>query len=138
MDTIPKLFWKRLEKMSLDEEWIFKIFFLTSPDLESPSDIGSFATISKSEKFEVPQWNISLNDSGIQVTLFWAEKCSSAIDSTQGINSNYCHRIIHPINGSKIVVKPYFLIENINVTLYRDRDESSESYSDNIVIYHLK
>jgi len=54
----------------------------------------SFATISKSEKFEVPQWNISLNDSGIQVTLFWAEKCSSAMDSTQGINSNYCHRII--------------------------------------------
>lgn len=36
MDTIPKLFWKRLEKMSLDEEWIFKIFFLTSRDHESP------------------------------------------------------------------------------------------------------
>lgn len=38
------------------------------------------------KKFEVPQWNISLNDSGIQVTLFWAEKCSPAMDSTQGID----------------------------------------------------
>ena len=28
----------------------------------------------KSLQFEVPQWNISVNDSGIQVTLFWAEK----------------------------------------------------------------
>ena len=27
MDTIPKLFWKRLEKMSLDEEWILKYSF---------------------------------------------------------------------------------------------------------------
>ena len=35
-------------------------------------------------KFEVPQWNISLNDSGIQVTLFWAEKCSPTINSNQG------------------------------------------------------
>ena len=114
------------------------LLHVTSSPLAISGHLGSFATISKSKKFEVPQWNISLNDSGIQVTLFWAEKCSSAIDSTQGINSNYCHRIIHPINGSKIVVKPYFLIENINVTLYRDRDESSESYSDSVVIYHLK
>ena len=28
-------------------------------------------------QFEVPQWNISVNDSGIQVTLFWAEKVAS-------------------------------------------------------------
>ena len=28
MDTIPKLFWKRLEKMSLDEERIFILFDL--------------------------------------------------------------------------------------------------------------
>lgn len=42
------------------------------------------------KKFEVPQWNISLNDSGIQVTLFWAEKCSPAMGSTQGIDSNDC------------------------------------------------
>jgi len=46
METIPKLFWKRLERMNLNE-------------------------------FEVPQWNISVNDSGIQVTLFWAEKVAS-------------------------------------------------------------
>ena len=28
MDTIPKLFWKRLEKMSLDEEWISRFIKL--------------------------------------------------------------------------------------------------------------
>jgi len=66
MDTIPKLFWKRLEKMSLDE-------------------------------FEIPQWNISLNDSGIQVTLFWAEKCSPVMDTTQDFDNKLVDKVAESI-----------------------------------------
>ena len=86
MDTIPKLFWKRLEKMSLEEEWISELWHHGVKQGEKTYEIVEIR-----QKFEVPQWNISLNDSGIQVTLFWAEKCSPSINSNQGTILNYFH-----------------------------------------------
>ena len=88
MDTIPKLFWKRLEKMSLEEERIFELWH------RLVKWVTAYTKVKIRQKFEVPQWNISLNDSGIQVTLFWAEKCSPSINSNQGTIPNYFQPII--------------------------------------------
>ena len=83
MDTIPKLFWKRLEKMSLEEERISELWHRGVKPGQTRRK-KNYEKVEIRQKFEVPQWNISLNDSGIQVTLFWAEKCSPSINSNQG------------------------------------------------------